>query len=219
MTQRSGLFALHLQSFIKQLCRLFGVTTLDVVRAQRFVAETQGWDPRETEVTVIGGHAGITILPLLSRVQGAKFTDEQIASLTHRIQFGGDEVVKAKDGAGSATLSMAYAGARFVDSLLRAKKGEKVTECCFVDNENADVPFFSTPVDLTVSDCFARMLFVFTAVFSLMVLETSILSENCLLSRKRITIRWFQSCRRVLRRVFSSLSPTRTVCRRIILSL
>ena len=29
------------------------------------------------------------------------------------IQFGGDEVVKAKDGAGSATLSMAYAGFRY----------------------------------------------------------------------------------------------------------
>lgn len=28
------------------------------------------------------------------------------------IQFGGDEVVKAKDGAGSATLSMAFAGFR-----------------------------------------------------------------------------------------------------------
>ena len=31
-------------------------------------------------------------------------------ALTVRIQFGGDEVVKAKAGAGSATLSMAYAG-------------------------------------------------------------------------------------------------------------
>lgn len=30
------------------------------------------------------------------------------------IQFGGDEVVKAKDGAGSATLSMAFAGFRYV---------------------------------------------------------------------------------------------------------
>lgn len=28
--------------------------------------------------------------------------------MVKRIQFGGDEVVKAKDGAGSATLSMAY---------------------------------------------------------------------------------------------------------------
>ena len=42
-----------------------------------------------------------------------------------RIQFGGDEVVKAKDGAGSATLSMAWAAAKFTDALLRAMQGEK----------------------------------------------------------------------------------------------
>jgi malate dehydrogenase len=46
-------------------------------------------------------------------------------ALIHRIQFGGDEVVKAKDGAGSATLSMAYAGAEFAAKILRAVKGEK----------------------------------------------------------------------------------------------
>lgn len=39
-------------------------------------------------------------------MKGAKFTEDDIKALTHRIQFGGDEVVKAKDGAGSATLSM-----------------------------------------------------------------------------------------------------------------
>ena len=40
------------------------------------------------------------------QIKGAKFSDEDIKALTHRIQFGGDEVVQAKDGAGSATLSM-----------------------------------------------------------------------------------------------------------------
>ena len=83
------------------------MTTLDVVRANTFVAENQGFNPSATKVTVIGGHAGTTILPLLSQVPGAKFSEADIAALTHRIQFGGDEVVKAKDGAGSATLSMA----------------------------------------------------------------------------------------------------------------
>jgi malate/lactate dehydrogenase len=35
------------------------------------------------------------------------------------VQFGGDEVVKAKDGAGSATLSMAFAGFRYVSMSVR----------------------------------------------------------------------------------------------------
>lgn len=129
--------------------KLFGVTTLDVVRANAFVAENQGTDVLSTNITVIGGHAGTTILPLLSQVPNAKFSEEDIAALTHRIQFGGDEVVKAKDGAGSATLSMAYAGQRFTSRLLDAISGESgVVECSFVENSLTAAPFFSTPVRL-----------------------------------------------------------------------
>ena len=128
--------------------RLFGVTTLDVLRANAFVAEAQGSDPKKVEVDVIGGHAGITILPLLSRL-AKPLPQESIEKLTVRIQFGGDEVVKAKDGAGSATLSMASAGARFVHSLLKALKGEKITECAYVQSsEVPGVEFFSTRIEL-----------------------------------------------------------------------
>jgi malate dehydrogenase len=129
--------------------RLFGVTTLDVVRAKTFVAENQGFDVLETDVNVIGGHAGTTILPLLSQVPGANFSDDDLAALINRIQFGGDEVVKAKDGAGSATLSMAYAGQRFTSRLLEAMKGEKeVIECTFVENDLTEAEYFSTPCRL-----------------------------------------------------------------------
>jgi len=48
--------------------RLFGVTTLDVVRAEAFIAEILGVDPKDVTLPVIGGHAGVTILPLLSQV-------------------------------------------------------------------------------------------------------------------------------------------------------
>lgn len=129
--------------------KLFGVTTLDVVRAITFVAENQGKDVASTKVDVIGGHAGTTILPLLSQVEGANFSEDDVAALTHRIQFGGDEVVKAKDGAGSATLSMAYAGARFTFKLLEALDGQTgVTECTFVESDVTDAPYFSSPVTL-----------------------------------------------------------------------
>ena len=129
--------------------KVFGVTTLDVVRANTFVAENQKLDVSKVSVPVIGGHAGTTILPLLSQVPGTKFSEADIAALTHRIQFGGDEVVKAKDGAGSATLSMAYAGQRFTSRLLEAMSGAKnVVECAFVENKLTAAPFFSTPVRL-----------------------------------------------------------------------
>ena len=38
--------------------RLFGVTSLDVVRAETFVAQALGVDPAGVHVPVIGGHAG-----------------------------------------------------------------------------------------------------------------------------------------------------------------
>lgn len=126
--------------------RLFGVTTLDVVRARTFIGQLKNIDPAKVEVTVVGGHSGITILPLLSRVKGVTFTQDEIEKLTYRIQFGGDEVVKAKNGAGSATLSMAFAGAQFTESVLRGIAGEKVTECTYV--QQADKSFFSCPVEL-----------------------------------------------------------------------
>jgi malate dehydrogenase len=126
----------------KKLC---GVTTLDVCRANTFVADNQGLSLDGLDVTVIGGHAGITILPLLSRVPGAKFSDADLDALTHRIQFGGDEVVQAKAGAGSATLSMAYAGYLFTEGVIKASKGEDVTMCAYVESTITEATYFASP--------------------------------------------------------------------------
>jgi len=129
--------------------RLFGVTTLDVVRANTFVSENQKFDVNTVSVPVIGGHAGITILPLLSQIKGSKFSAKDKADLTQRIMFGGDEVVKAKAGAGSATLSMAYAGAFFAEKVLRAARGEKgIVECTYVESSVGPTRFFASPVEL-----------------------------------------------------------------------
>jgi len=120
-----------------------------VTRANTFVAENMGVDVAKVKVDVIGGHAGTTILPLLSQVPGANFSQADLEALTHRIQFGGDEVVKAKDGAGSATLSMAYAGAEFTSYVARAMKGETgIKACTYVENNITEAAFFSTPCTL-----------------------------------------------------------------------
>jgi len=49
--------------------KLMGVTTLDVVRANTFVAEAKGLPVADVDVPVVGGHAGVTILPLLSQAR------------------------------------------------------------------------------------------------------------------------------------------------------
>jgi len=128
--------------------KLYGVTSLDLCRAETFIGEFMNKDQRQVKVPVVGGHAGKTILPLLSHTGGA-FKQEDKDALTHRIMFGGDEVVQAKQGGGSATLSMAYAGARFTESVLAAiQDGKVVEEYAFVESKLGYAPFFSSKVSL-----------------------------------------------------------------------
>nr|AIY53988.1 malate dehydrogenase [Stylosanthes guianensis] len=130
--------------------RLFGVTTLDVVRAKTFYAGKAKVPVAEVNVPVIGGHAGITILPLFSQATPqANLDHDVIVALTKRTQDGGTEVVEAKAGKGSATLSMAYAGALFADACLKGLNGvPDVVECSFVQSNVTELPFFASKVRL-----------------------------------------------------------------------
>jgi len=130
--------------------KIFGVTTLDIVRANAFIAEKKGLDPADVNCPVIGGHAGVTIMPLISQcTPSVSFPADELKALTERIQDAGTEVVKAKAGAGSATLSMAYAAARFTDSLIKGMAGQEgVVECAYVASTVTESTYFSTPVVL-----------------------------------------------------------------------
>jgi malate dehydrogenase len=134
--------------------RLFGVTTLDVVRANAFVAARNGLPVADVDVPVVGGHSAATILPLLSKARpkaaAAAFTDEEVEELTARIRDAGTEVVETKAGAGSATLSMAYAAARFLEASLRGLDGhDDVYECAYLQSQVVpELPFFACRVKL-----------------------------------------------------------------------
>uniref|UniRef100_A0A7N1A668 Malate dehydrogenase n=1 Tax=Kalanchoe fedtschenkoi TaxID=63787 RepID=A0A7N1A668_KALFE len=131
--------------------KLFGVTTLDVVRAKTFYAGKANVPVEVVNVPVVGGHAGITILPLFSQAtpKSNNLSDEDIVALTKRTQDGGTEVVEAKAGKGSATLSMAYAGALFADACLKGLNGvPEVVECSYVQATITEVPFFASKVRL-----------------------------------------------------------------------
>jgi len=112
-------------------------------------------------IPVVGGHSGETIVPLFSQA-GVSIPADKLEALVNRVQFGGDEVVKAKDGAGSATLSMAYAGFRFAEAVLKGLAGEKnIIEPSFVYlpgvpggeaiAKETGCDFFSVPIQLGTS--------------------------------------------------------------------
>jgi len=126
--------------------KIVGITTLDVVRANKFVSEMTG---EPATIPVIGGHAGITIIPVISQsTPSVSFDKETTEALTARIQDAGTEVVKAKAGAGSATLSMAFAAARFADNCLTAQSGQDVIEYAYVESKVTDATYFSSKLTL-----------------------------------------------------------------------
>jgi len=125
--------------------KIVGVSTLDIVRANKFVQDITG---KPASVPVIGGHAGKTILPLFSQdPAGASIDASKIPDLDARVQDAGTEVVKAKNGKGSATLSMAYSGAKLGRAVLSGLSGVPVTECAYVESSvQQGLPYFASKV-------------------------------------------------------------------------
>lgn len=117
---------------------VLGVTTLDIVRARTFIGQAQGIEPSSLSIPVIGGHSGPTIVPVFSAL-GSKAPQDQktVEELTKRVQYGGDEVVKAKAGGGSATLSMAHAARQFFDSFVEGLNRGAARVIAYVKNDAA----------------------------------------------------------------------------------
>ncbi|CAE7574529.1 unnamed protein product [Symbiodinium natans] len=153
-----GLIVNPVNSVVPAMCELWkkkglnpakivGVTTLDVVRADKFVHEMTGLPMDNIGVPVIGGHAGTTILPLFSQCQvGKTIPADKVPDLDKKVQDAGTVVVAAKNGKGSATLSMAYAGARLGKAVLAGLNGEVSIECAYVESKVTDLPYFASKV-------------------------------------------------------------------------
>merc|ERR1712050_724639 len=120
--------------------KVIGVTTLDCVRAEKFVHEITAGRVDKISIPVIGGHAGATILPLFSQDKFGKTIDaSKIPDLDKKVQDAGTVVVAAKNGKGSATLSMGYAGARLGKAVLAGLAGESDDhECAYVASSLTD---------------------------------------------------------------------------------
>jgi malate dehydrogenase len=151
-----GLIVNPVNSVVPAMCELWkkaglnpkkivGISTLDVVRANKFVQEITG---KPAQIPVIGGHAGKTILPLFSQdPAGKEIPADRIPDLDIRVQDAGTEVVKAKNGKGSATLSMAYSGARLGRAVLSGLAGVPATECAYVESSLVPgLPYFASKV-------------------------------------------------------------------------
>ncbi|CCF58866.1 hypothetical protein KAFR_0F02690 [Kazachstania africana CBS 2517] len=113
--------------------KIMGITMLDIIRAETFLGDTLNeikggkFGNRQYDnskmgelVTVVGGHSGKTIVPIVLDKSVIFRLGKKYDSFIKRVQFGGDEVVKAKNGKGSATFSMAFAGFKFIEEVLKS---------------------------------------------------------------------------------------------------
>ncbi|KAF4670109.1 hypothetical protein FOL46_001010 [Perkinsus olseni] len=124
--------------------KLLGVSLLDTIRAETFVAKEMKADVNKVTVPVIGGHAGVTIMPWFSHATPkADFDEATLTALDNHVQNAGTDVVNAKAGAGSATLAMAYAAAEFADVVLRGMNGEKASASVYFNEPYGEAQFFS----------------------------------------------------------------------------
>ncbi|KAJ3622096.1 hypothetical protein MTP99_002625 [Tenebrio molitor] len=126
---------------------VFGITTIDVVRANRFVAEVLGLEPECVVVPMVGGHTEKTIVPVLSKATPCnELTNDELEDITTSVRQANDNLLKVRsDG---AYLSNAFATARFVISLVKALRGQNdIIECAYVKScVHPQVKYMVTPL-------------------------------------------------------------------------
>eukprot|EP00446_Apocalathium_sp_SHHI-4_P002811 CAMPEP_0177188336 /NCGR_PEP_ID=MMETSP0367-20130122/19675_1 /TAXON_ID=447022 ORGANISM="Scrippsiella hangoei-like, Strain SHHI-4" /NCGR_SAMPLE_ID=MMETSP0367 /ASSEMBLY_ACC=CAM_ASM_000362 /LENGTH=359 /DNA_ID=CAMNT_0018635789 /DNA_START=50 /DNA_END=1129 /DNA_ORIENTATION=+ len=128
--------------------KICGITTLDIVRSNKFVHIETGVPIERVSVPVVGGHGGVSALPLFSQdPTAAKLTAATQEALVRHVQEGGAEVMKEMLGKCGATLSQAYACSRFAQAVLNGLGGTKTEECCFVKSSKCEgLEFFASKV-------------------------------------------------------------------------
>ncbi|XP_037914045.1 malate dehydrogenase-like [Hermetia illucens] len=79
--------------------RFFGVSTLDIVLARKFISDSCKVGVNTVDIPVIGGHSGVTNIPVVSQCKPkVSFSQPGLEKITVRIQEAGKEGVKAKAG-------------------------------------------------------------------------------------------------------------------------
>lgn len=123
--------------------KLFGISTIDFLRAQILYASIHKLRPSEVSVPVIGGRSNKTCIPLLSQACPAKDMNESEAqTFTTELRKADQDIMKAKSGS-APVLSVAYSALLFSRSVLNALDGNDEVVHAFVDNNDFGTNYFS----------------------------------------------------------------------------
>ncbi|ORC93239.1 putative malate dehydrogenase [Trypanosoma theileri] len=151
--------------------KLFGITTLDVVRARTLVAQELQMNPYDVNIPVVGGRGGLTACALVAQT-GLRIPHERLMHLSEKLQSYGssvpdknsnDTILEERekmedtdnnsfdlDVAPPVGLSLAYAAMEWSVSVLKAMRGDRgIIECSYLESTmRKETPFFSSRVEL-----------------------------------------------------------------------
>ncbi|THD18842.1 malate dehydrogenase [Fasciola hepatica] len=129
--------------------RLFGVTKLEVVRSNTFIADAKKIDVRKVFVRSLEAFPALQLCLSFYSSFTVSFPREERQKLKTPIHKSVTKAVEAKAGTGSATLSMVYSVVRFATSLMEAMSGHAgIVACAFVQSDVSKCKFFATPITL-----------------------------------------------------------------------
>ncbi|XP_076634346.1 malate dehydrogenase, mitochondrial [Colletes latitarsis] len=131
--------------------RLFGVISLDCLRANTFAAEVIGIEPECMTVPVIGGSCSKTCIPIFSQAKPCnKISQDEASRLTNAVRTTDEEISKMSTGKESTSFAMGFGAARFCMSLCKALRHQSgIVECAYVRScAIPEVTYFAAPLEL-----------------------------------------------------------------------
>ncbi|CAG9792090.1 unnamed protein product [Diatraea saccharalis] len=154
--------------------KLFGITTVDHLRAQTLYAIEHNLHPRDCILPVIGGRSGKTAIPLLSQAKPrCQMNEKTIQEFTSRFRQCDENIIEAKKG-WSATLSVAYGALMFTRSIIDALDGRPAKVAAFVENNDFGSHFFSGIVNVNHNGVTNMQMFTDLSKYECHLLERSI---------------------------------------------
>ncbi|XP_076679580.1 malate dehydrogenase, mitochondrial [Andrena cerasifolii] len=131
--------------------RLFGVISLECVRANSFFAEMVGIEPECVTVPVIGGSCPETCVPIFSQARPCnRLSQQEALRLTNALRVTDEEISRMNEGNEASSFAMAFGAARFCVSLCKALGHQRgVVESAYVRScVIPEITYFAAPLEL-----------------------------------------------------------------------
>ncbi|XP_031831065.2 malate dehydrogenase, mitochondrial [Nomia melanderi] len=140
---------MYKQAGVHDYNHLFGLISVNCLRANTFAAEVIGVEPECVTIPVIGGSCSETCIPIFSQAKPCNvIAQEEARRLTRAVRLADEEVSKMNKK--PTSFAMAFGAARFCVSLCKALRHQRdVVEYAYVRSHVIpEIKYFAGPLKL-----------------------------------------------------------------------